>query len=177
MKLNKIVLCVSLAMGVVSFANAADIPDQGHGTVTFTGSIIDAPCSIHPDSIDQTVNLGQVSDVSLADGGTSTPKFFEIVLEKCNIENKAQSVTATFNGATGGVNGSLGMTGTAQGASIVLTDSVGTQIKLGEKTSAQAIQNGNNTLGFTAYLQGHGASTAIVPGDFKSVANFTLAYQ
>jgi type 1 fimbria pilin len=177
MKLNKIVLCVSLALGVASFANAADIPDQGHGTVTFTGSIIDAPCSIHPDSIDQTVNLGQVSDVVLKDSGTSTPKFFEIVLEKCNLEGKAKAVTATFNGATGLTNGSLGMTGTAKGASIVLTDSVGTQIKLGTKTSPQHLTNGNNTLGFTAYLQGAGASVAITPGDFKSVANFTLAYQ
>lgn len=42
-------------------ANAAD---QGHGTVTFTGSIIDAPCSIAPESIDQTVNLGQISNVA-----------------------------------------------------------------------------------------------------------------
>ncbi|HHQ4308826.1 TPA: fimbrial protein [Serratia fonticola] len=177
MKLNKIVLGVSLALGIASFANAADITDQGHGTVTFTGSIIDAPCSISPDSIDQTVDLGQVSDVSLAAGGTSTPKFFEIVLEKCRVDDKGKSVTATFNGANGVINGSLGMTGTAQGASIMLSDSKGTQIKLGEKTSTQVMQNGNNTLGFTAYLQGNGASSAVVPGDFKSVANFTLAYQ
>ncbi|HHQ6723807.1 TPA: fimbrial protein [Serratia fonticola] len=129
---------------------------------------------MHPDSIDQTVDLGQVSDVSLADGGTSAPKFFEIVLEKCNIGDTAKSVSAAFNGAAGGVTGSLGMTGTAKGANIMLTDSIGEQINLAQPTSAQAIQNGNNTLGFTAYLQGDGV---ITPSDFNSVANFTLAYQ
>lgn len=43
MKLNKIMLATVLAFGVSSLANAAD---QGHGKVTFTGSIIDAPCSL-----------------------------------------------------------------------------------------------------------------------------------
>ncbi|MDI6978669.1 type 1 fimbrial protein, partial [Serratia sp. Se-RSBMAAmG] len=31
------------------------------GKVTFTGSIIDAPCSIAPGSVDQTVSLGAIS--------------------------------------------------------------------------------------------------------------------
>jgi type 1 fimbria pilin len=182
MKLNKTVLCVSLALGIASFAHAADptpVKDQGHGTVTFTGSIIDAPCSIDPDTIDQTVNLGQVSNVVLAENGntgTSTPKNFEIRLEKCNIGDKGKSVTATFTGAEGG-NGLLGITGSAKGASIAVADGSGKTIELGKPITAQALQNGNNTLLFSAYLQGDGASASIVPGDFKSIANFTLAYQ
>ncbi|MEZ2831042.1 fimbrial protein [Serratia liquefaciens] len=175
MKLNKIVLGLSLVLGAASFANAAD---QGHGTVTFTGSIIDAPCSIDPNTIDQTVDLGQVSNVALLDKGTSAPKYFEIRLENCSLtEGKANTVTATFNGATGGTEGMLGMTGTASGASIAMTDMSGKLIKLGEATTAQEVTVGNNTLGFTAYLQGDGASAGVTPGDFKSVANFTLAYQ
>lgn len=182
MKLNKIVLGVSLAFGIASFANAAAdaYKDQGHGTVTFIGSIIDAPCSIDPDTIDQTVNLGQVSNVALAENGgkgTSTPKNFEIRLEKCNIGDKGKSVTAKFTGAEGGTKGMLGMTGTAKGASIAMTDGKGQLINLGTDTEAQALQNGKNTLMFAAYVQGDGASSAITPGDFKSVANFTLAYQ
>ena len=43
MKLNKIMMAAVIAFGASSFAQAAD---QGHGKVTFTGSIIDAPCSI-----------------------------------------------------------------------------------------------------------------------------------
>lgn len=178
MKLNKIVLGVSLAFGMVSFANAAGpYHDQGHGTVTFTGSIIDAPCSIDPDTIDQTVNLGQISNAALADKGMSTPKHFEIRLEKCNVTTAGKAVTAKFTGAEGGTPGMLGLSGTAKGASIAVTDGSGKVLKLGENTKPQSLQNGNNTLLFTAYLQGDGVKDGIVPGNFKSVANFTLDYQ
>ncbi|MDI7374327.1 type 1 fimbrial protein, partial [Cronobacter sakazakii] len=47
----------------------------------------------------------------------------------------------------------------------------------GEASAAHQLQEGNNTLLFSAYLQGDGASATIVPGDFTAVADFTLAYQ
>lgn len=181
MKLNKIVLGLSLVLSVASFANAAEVGEAGSGTVTFTGSIIDAPCSIDPDTVDQTVNLGQISNVALLENdgkGTSTPKDFEIRLEKCNIGSLTnKTVSLTFTGAEGGTKGMLGMTGTAKGASIAITDAAGKVMPLGTATQAAALQNGKNTLRFSAFMQGDGASSTIVPGDFKSVANFTLAYQ
>lgn len=177
MKMNKIVLAMSLALGMASFAHAAPPVDQGHGSITFTGSIIDAPCSIDPESIDQTVSLGQVSNVALEDKGSSTPQNFEIRLTGCNLEGADKSVSAKFTGAAGATEGMLGMTGTAKGASIAMTDGSGKLIKLGQATVAQALQNGNNNLQFSAYLQGDGASEGITPGDFKSVTNFTLDYQ
>lgn len=176
MKLNKIVLAVSLALGMASFANAAD---QGHGKVTFTGSIIDAPCSIAPESIDQTVELGQISNAALKDSGQSTPKNFDIKLENCSFGTQAakNKVQVTFTGmesASG--NGLLGITGNAKGASVAITQADGKVIKLGKPTKEQALQDGNNTLSFAAYMQGDGASAAITEGDFQAVADFTLAY-
>ena len=175
MKLNKVVAALVLAGSVVSFAHA---DDQGHGTVTFTGSIIDAPCSISPDSIDQTVKLGEVSNVALnANGntGTSIPRPFEIKLENCDTST-SKTVTTTFTGAEGAVADHLGITGTASGASIVLTDGTGKPIALGKPTDSRMLQDGNNTLMFSAYLQGDGAS-AVVPGDFTAIADFTMDYQ
>ncbi|CAI0905519.1 fimbrial protein [Serratia proteamaculans] len=175
MKLNKIMMAAVLVFGAASVAQA----DQGHGTVTFTGSIIDAPCSIDPTSIDQTVDLGQVSNVALAKGGTSRPENFEIKLVNCSLET-VKTVTTTFTGAEG-KDGRLGLTGTAKGASIAITDGANNLIELGTATAPQGIQDGNNNLLFSAYLKGDGtaAETAsvVVPGEFKSVANFTLAYQ
>ncbi|SPZ56579.1 Fimbria A protein precursor [Serratia quinivorans] len=182
MKLNKIMMAAVLAFGAVSVAQAADIKDQGHGTVTFTGSIIDAPCSIDPSSIDQTVDLGAVSNVALTDGGRSKPQNFDIKLVNCSVET-GKTVTTTFNGPAGGIKGSLGITGgSAKGASIMMTDGNSNVIELGKATTAQALTNGNNTLSFTAYLQGNPngtepeAKNVIVAGDFKSVSNFTLNY-
>ncbi|CAI1165479.1 Fimbria A protein precursor [Serratia entomophila] len=184
MKLNKIMMAAVLAFGVTSVAHAA-VKDQGHGTVTFKGAIIDAPCSITPESVDQTVNLGQVSNVALKDGGQSTPKNFQIKLENCELisgekdPNKNNTVAITFTGASSASDSSLlGITGTAKGAGIAITDGAGKLIELGKASSAQALGNGGNTLSFSAYLQGSKASGAVVtPGDFQSVADFTLAYQ
>ena len=175
MKLNKIMMAAVLAFGTVSGVQAAD---QGHGTVTFTGSIIDAPCSIDPDTVDQTVDLGSVSNVALIDGGTSSPKPFEIRLEKCSLDT-AKTVTTTFNGAAG-KGGLLGMTGDAKGASIAITDGSNALIELGKPTAGQLISAGATeaTLGFSAYLKGDGGpADTIIPGKFQSVANFMLDYK
>lgn len=176
MKLNKIMMAAVVAFGMSSVAYAAD---QGHGKVTFTGSIIDAPCSISPESEDQTVELGQVSNVALKDGGTSKPRPFAIDLENCAFDgdDAKNKVTVTFTGMEGaGNNGLLGITGTAKGASVAITDASGQAVELGKATKAQELQNGDNTLAFSAYLQGDGASAAIIPGEFQAVADFTLAY-
>ncbi|RJK69039.1 fimbria A protein [Serratia marcescens] len=183
MKLNKIMLAAVMALGVSSLAHAAD---QGHGKVTFTGSIIDAPCSIAPESLDQTVELGAISNVALKKGGKSTPRNFQIKLENCELTVDAtdptknnNTVSLTFTGATSAADSNLlGITGTAKGAGVAITDGSGTEIKLGQKTKAQTLQTGANTLSFAAYLQGASASDAVItPGEFQSVADFTLAYQ
>ncbi|CAI0982193.1 type 1 fimbrial protein [Serratia proteamaculans] len=182
MKMKQLVtlmMGLGLAMGTVSVAQA--------GTVTFKGSIIDAPCSITPETVDQTVNLGQISNVALKKQGKSTAQSFNIKLDKCDVTT-LKNVTATFTGAASAGNADLlGITGTAKGASIAITDGASRVIKLGEATKAQKIQKGDNTLAFSAYLQGDpdvtptGGGTAtpvdIVPGEFSSIVDFTLAYQ
>lgn len=178
MKLNKIMMVAVIALGVSSVAHAA-VKDQGHGKVTFTGSIIDAPCSISPETIDQTISLGQISKVALKDGGQSTPRNFSIDLENCEVGEKDKNkVSVTFTGMESVAgNGLLGITGTAKGASVAITDGSGKVIELGQATKAQQLQNGNNSLNFAAYMQGDGASAAVTEGEFQAVADFTLAYQ
>lgn len=176
MKMNKTLLAAVIAFGAVSMANAAD---QGHGKVTFTGSIIDAPCSISPETSDQTVELGQISNVALKGGGKSTPRNFDIQLENCSFGEPAakNKVAVTFTGMESAAdNGLLGITGTAKGASVAITQADGEVIKLGKPSKQQTLQDGNNTLSFAAYMQGDGASATITEGDFQSVADFTLAY-
>jgi type 1 fimbria pilin len=176
MKMNKTLLVAAMVFGMSSMAQAAD---QGHGKVTFTGSIIDAPCSIHPKSIEQTIELGQISKASLIENGKSTPRNFDIKLEKCSFgtpaaKNKVQVTFTNMNSAAD--NGLLGITGTAKGASVAITQGDGAVIKLGEPTKQQTLQDGPNTLNFSAYLQADGASTTITEGEFQAVADFTLAY-
>lgn len=175
MRFNKIASVLFLASGLVAFgANAAD---QGSGRVTFTGSIIEAACSVNPESSDQEVDLGQIAASQLADNGSSTPRNFEILLENCALDaDKANTVAVTFGGsAADSSNKLLGITGTASGAGVVITDGSGSPITLGEATGARELIEGSNTLNFSAYLQG--ISDEISTGEFQSVADFTLAYQ
>lgn len=168
MKWNKTMMATVVSMSLLSSAHAV----QGQGTVTFSGAIIDAPCSINPDSTKQVVELGEVSVAALKAGGISTPRPFQINLENCTFDT-ASSVTVTFGGAEN-AQGLLGITGTAKGAGIAISDGTGTVITLGVATARQKLQAGNNTLSFAAWLKGDG--TTATPGEFQSIADFTLAY-
>jgi type 1 fimbria pilin len=174
MKLNKIMLAAVMTLGTISMANAAN---QGGGTVTFKGSIIDAPCSIDPGSLDQTVKLGDIASAQLKNGGKSAPQDILIKLTGCDVQT-AKDVSTTFKGTESSAQpGLLAMQGTASGASISINDTDGKTLPLGKKSKPQEIEDGQATLRFSAHLQGDGASAAVTPGEFNSVADFTLAYQ
>ncbi len=174
MNLNKLALILGLGLSIT--AGAANAADQGHGTVTFEGSIIDAPCSITPETSEQTVPMGQIATAELKDGGRSNSRDFKIALENCTTET-LKTVTTTFTGATSAiVDGSLAIDGKAQNAAIVITNAGGKQIKLGTASDAQTLRDGNNDLNFAAYLQGD-KTNAATPGAFKAIATFALNYQ
>lgn len=117
----KKVILATLISG--SMSESALAVDAGSGTVTFTGSIIEAPCSIAPGEENLEVPLGQVSNVTLAAGGSSSAQPFSIQLEGCNLEDNNQ-VTVTFNGTeavnAGTDTGFLQITGDASGAAVKL---------------------------------------------------------
>ncbi|ENT3641911.1 fimbrial protein, partial [Salmonella enterica] len=87
MRNNKIVLAMATAgMMCCTSAFATDIPanNAGGGTIEFTGSVIEAPCSIVPESQNIQVKLGQVSNKTLkSDGLTSSPQPIDIKLTGC----------------------------------------------------------------------------------------------
>ncbi|MDD2047811.1 fimbrial protein [Pseudomonas putida] len=175
------IMAVSLAAtSAVSVAK-----DQGHGVITFKGAIIDAPCSIAQESQYQTVDMDQIANVSLKNGGKSNPTPFKIELRGCEL-GALKSATATFTGSPSSNPDLLALKGTAQGASLAIADHTGALIKLGSASPAQTLSDGDTYLQFSAYLQGdmvtpegggEGTAAEIVPGDFETFANFTLAYQ
>lgn len=175
MGIKKIAAISLFTIATTGAVNAA--ADEGNGKVTFYGSIVNAPCSIAPNVDDQKIPLGQVSNTLLANGGEQTAVPFTIDLQNCDNSTK-KTVTATFTGKSG-VDGRLGITGEATGASILLRDGSGKKIELGTATTAQNINGGANTLQFTAALKGDGTTekpAAVGTGAFTAVTNFTLAY-
>lgn len=177
MNFNKLMLATVIALSAVSVAQAAP-GNQGSGTVTFKGEIIDAPCSLAPDSVDQTIDMGQISNRVLANQGKSSSQPFTIELKDCDVTT-LKTVTVAFTGQKDANNTDLlGLAGTASGAGIQLIDGNNAKISLdGVQGAATTLQNGDNTLNFAAYLQGSAAAVPVVPGDFTAITNFTLAYQ
>lgn len=55
--MNKVIFAVLVSSAMSASVLAADM---GHGKVTFKGAIITAPCSISPNSIDQTIELDKL---------------------------------------------------------------------------------------------------------------------
>ncbi len=177
MKISTLAIASILALGVTA-ANAAD---QGSGKVTFNGSIIDAPCSIAADSLDQTVSLGAIATAVLENGGASTPVPFNINLQGCVITTGIKDkLSVTFTGMQSPYDQySLGLLGGAAGASIELRTTDNAQVKLGVATDPVTLSAGvtNPSLTFNAVLKGNTTSAPLVPGAFSVPANFVLAYQ
>lgn len=173
---------IILATLVSSMMSASALAvDAGSGTVTFSGSIIEAPCSIAPGEENQEVALGQVSNITLDNGGESSAQPFQIKLEGCNLKGDNQ-VAVTFKGTEAGTNtGFLQITGDAAGAAVKIMNASGSQIKV-NSVAKQNYVEGNNTLKFQASLIGlellgaNDKTIPVTPGKFQAVTNFTLAY-
>lgn len=175
--MKKIILATLISGAMSASAMAAPV-SAGQGTVTFTGSIIEAACGIAPESTDQTIDLGQVASAQLKDGGASRPVPFSIELVDCDTSiNSIADVTFT-----GGQNparpGSLAIQGTAAGAGVVITGLDGAPVTLDGSAGAGKInlQDGDNSLMFSAFLQGNPTGTP-TPGEFTALANFTMQYE
>lgn len=172
-------ILVAIVAGIIS--SSAMAADAGNGTVTFTGSIISAPCSIAPGEENQEVPMGQISNITLDNGGESSAQPFQIKLENCNLQGDNQ-VSVTFNGTEAGTNtGYLAITGDAKGAAVKLMNTSGSVIKVNSPTTQNYVE-GDNSLKFRASLIGlqavdkDGKAVAVTPGQFQAVTNFTLAY-
>nr|CAX67751.1 fimbria A protein [Yersinia enterocolitica] len=179
MKFNKIMLSAILVFGASSMAQANEPgkdPVMGAtGKVTFSGKIVDAPCSIAPESVDQTVKMGSIANGALKAGGKSTPQPFMLKLTDCDVATKKSVVTTFTGGASESKDGHLGVIGSAKGISVGIGDTAGNLIVLGKPVPSELIV-GSNELNFTTFVKGDAAG-AITPGDFQAVAGFTLAYQ
>lgn len=179
MKFNKIMLSAILMLGASSFAQAED-PSKGPvigsaGKLTFSGKIVDAPCAIVPESVDQTVKMGSIANGMLKAGGKSTPQRFMLKLTDCDVTT-LKSVQTTFTGdSSASAEGLLNVVGSAKGISVGIGDSAGNLIALGKPISTNLLP-GSNELNFTTFVQGDKSGT-IIPGEFNAIAGFTLAYQ
>ncbi len=174
----KKIFLATIISGVMSASAMAAPVDAGQGTVTFTGSIIDAACGIDPKSADQTVDLGQVSTTQLANNGASRPVPFTIELVDCDTEVKKTAEVFFSGGKNPNMTtvDALAIQGQAAGAGVVIAGVDKVPVKLDGSKAAGTLdlQDGDNTMYFDAYLKADGKE--VVTGQFSALANFTMQY-
>ncbi|MGG5825548.1 MULTISPECIES: fimbrial protein [Aeromonas] len=175
--MKKTTAAAAMLCALCTNVNAA--PAQGSGTVNFVGAIVDAPCSITPESVDQTVQMGSISNATLDTYGESASQQFNIKLAGCALET-AKSVDVTFNGAADNTaKDQLQLQGPAKGAAIEMMNvNSGEKIVLGKASNFDGLVDGSNTLKLSAKLVKTAADKDdIVPGNFTATTNFVLAYK
>lgn len=166
-------ILVSTIAGLMTFCvNAAD---PATGRLSFDGTVVDSPCNISSLSADQAIDLGLVSKSILNNGGTSSQKDINIVLENCDASTMSKAKIAF----SGNVDGSTELTtsGTAKNV-VVKINGYGKDVQFGKETDAIAIVDGTNTLHFTAWAEKSATANGdVTEGNFSAVSNFNITYE
>lgn len=174
-----------LVLSASVFAGEAGTPapsapaEQGHGVIKFVGAIIDSPCSIAPESLDQTIQMGQIANSMLEHQGEGPLRPFEIHLEGCSLDT-AKTASITFNGiADDSEKKHLSINGFAKGAAIAMVSQQdGSEVVLGTPTKALSLVDGDNQLKFGAKLVSNLKNgEKATPGEFTATSDFIMTYQ
>lgn len=187
MKIKNIALIVVSALALSSAAVMADDDTSvattvNGGTVHFKGEIVNAACAIDSESINQTVQLGQVRSINLANvGQTSSAVGFNIKLNDCATDI-AQTAAVAFLGTTteGDDDNILALqnsaAGSAKNVGIQILDRTGDVLTLdGATFSAKTtLIDGTNILPFQARYVSTGKAEA---GIANADATFKVQYQ
>lgn len=164
----------------------------GGGTITFTGSVTEAPCSIPPGESNQNIDLGNVSNKLLGTSSLagSTPVSVKINLKNCDLGSSPKYTKASLKflddgnlSATGKSKGLLTTTG-SKDVAVQLVDRTGTTpidfssdalMKPGTEVSLNS--GADSTIVFMAHVIGT-SGTAVTPpaGSIKAQVSYQLDY-
>lgn len=169
---TKMAVTAAMVMGLMSSGAMADM---GAGTVTFTGTVSDAPCNIVAESVDQTVPFGLVSKSQL-NSNKEVMKNFDIKLEQCDT-TVLKTAAITFYGPNSATGTELKADGVAKNVAVRLASVGGNDITLGTPVESSMLGD-SNILKFVAYAKkAAGAAGDVTEGEFSSVADFRMSYK
>ncbi len=164
----------------------------GGGTITFTGSVTEAPCSIPAGEANQNIDLGVVSNKVLTSSSLSgsTPVPVKINLKNCDLGEASTYHKASLkflddgNLSSAGKNkGLLNVTG-SKDVAVQLLDRTGVHpidftsdetMKPGTEVSLST--GADSTIVFMAHMMGVTGSTGTPPaGNIKAQVSYQLDY-
>ena len=188
-KRKTLVIALSACISASAFADYTTPPtgaDQGSGRIHFTGTVINAPCSIAAGDEDINVNMGQVANKVLESGNKYSQNVnYTIHLQDCDLTAQTagtvqypamSKVAVSFAGTPDSSAAELlANTGSAKGAGIRLIDANGDLLKVGDTSKDINLVTGNNELVFAARVEAN--SQPVSTGTIVSQATYALNYK
>ncbi|CAM3789925.1 MULTISPECIES: fimbrial protein [Rahnella] len=185
-------LVIALSALISASAFAADDPtppagaDNGSGRIHFTGTVINAPCSVAAGDEDINVNMGQVANKVLESGSKYSQNVnYTIHLQDCDLAAQTvgtvaypavSKVAVSFTGTPdSSATELLANTGSAKGAGIRLIDANGDLLKVGDTSKDIDLVTGNNNLVFAARVEAN--TQPVATGTLVSQATYALNYK
>ncbi|ASG90074.1 fimbrial protein [Salmonella enterica subsp. salamae] len=189
--LNKTLLAVVTASLFSGMAFNASAADQGHGKITFTGTVISAPCSIPAEDVNKTVDLGEVGTAALNGGKNSLPVAVDIHLQDCVLSSgsgaEATTITkakVTFTSANADATTSLlkntaeGNYGGAGNVGVRLLTEGLANVTMGTEVPVDLVaENSYQVLKFKARMERVATGTDATAGNVATDVNYVLAYE
>lgn len=173
-------------------APAATTGKFGGGTISFTGSVTEAPCSIPPTDVNQSIFLGNVSNKELSSSASkgSDPVAIKINLKNCDLGTSPVYTKASLKflddgklSSTGKNKGLLNTTGSKDVAVQLLDASGHNPIDFTSGTSMRpgtevAVATGvEPTITFMAHIVGtSGTATTPPAGNISAQVAYQLDY-
>ncbi|ENK5169454.1 fimbrial protein [Citrobacter freundii] len=161
----------------------------GSGTIHFTGTITNSPCTVAPGDDALVVSFGQISYRQLSAANDTTPSQPIVIrLTQCAFDPDTgatnpnpiglmSKVKVSFSGTGTTDNKGYVSTGTAQNVAVQLLKSDNNTVIEANTAmpdgDAQQLQAGDNQLRFFARLL---ATGAVTPGSVDSTVTYTLTY-
>ncbi|MBJ9983881.1 type 1 fimbrial protein [Acinetobacter sp. S40] len=178
MKLAKLATASVLVASLAPFCAMAD----NTGVVKFQGQVVDSPCNIEQESLDQTVDFGQLSRKAL-EAGQAAEADFDIKFTGCDFNTFANAgpVNTMEVSFTGTEYADAGKTLLSTSSNNV--NNVGVSINgftfgtAKDVLSSIVNQKGDNTLTFKALASAVDVAKPVAEGKFSAVSNFRITYQ
>lgn len=176
MRVKKIVLGSSLLWPLLSWGGIAN---NTPGDIVMQGELIEASCTIDPESRELWINFGEVSAREITPEANSlVSKNFNIKLIGCtlpsNDKGSASRAQITMMGTATDGDRLLQVNGDSEGFGIQIKNVHGEILKLNTKLPDYTLLEGRNRLDFTATLVAY--QKYIKAGDFVGTLRFRMDY-
>lgn len=185
------VFTVFLTFNSLSFSEYLLLHNGLVSMVTVRGTLSESPCSVDMNSVEQTIDLGDLSTSEFNRiGDEGKPVQFQIKLHDCPSVNHAmldinhgntliwapgqQTAYLTFYSEQQ-ENGLVFLTGNSRGIALRIEDNLHRNIPVGIKSYPQIIYSGENVITF--YVIPHQIENMVIAGEFNATINLSLSYE